>query len=764
MVILTVFGGGAFIRWDQVPDYWLWLQESSLFTQASRSAILHVMDALTYDCNLTAAGGACVGPTGAQYSCNAPVSVTDTTCQVDGREVMLVDQGVGTTDRADKYFGILVAIFLICRLSQLALMYYPVKRMTFMLREVVFGPIVKEVLATRNTVKRLEGQLRFFMARSRGKYISSPSTSSAHVTVENGQMGSAKTSNGYRPVGDSDDVMDTIEDLGVVGDVEKLIVGGGARKDGNENEMDGLTWTNLSVILPSNGKRLIDSVTGGVKRGRVLALMGPSGAGKTTLLNALANRAQYARVEGDVRFCGRPVMASDIMYVPQFDELNPQLTVWEQVELVGQLTCTDQDEMHGRLANLLQVLGLQPKRDVKCSELSGGELKRVSIAVKVIASPSILFLDEPSTGLDSTAALSLARLTVELARSTNVAIIMTIHQPAAIVFYMLQDLMLLEGGRLAYYGPLHDARPYFSSLGYACPADANPADYYLDLIYKPPQHEPTKTWTDLFNRTSQGQSLISRTRRLASLPAVALPDAPTAPIRPTDSSRTMTLMSYFSTFYLRETGIYPLRMVFLSCIGIFIGTMFLDLVAETSQLTKYGGIIFFSIWSTLFSAVAATGLVASERRQAVEQVKNGIITPALYCFAQFMSSLPFNLVCSLIFQAILYWLSGINPSGEVFVYCIIITWGHLQLMEAIMMLVVQGLKDAMLSVTFAMVVSLDACRNIHSEGGGGRHVHSFRLSSFISSSCLSDELIHLLFSLCLSLTVGLVYHPPSTSA
>ena len=126
---------------------------------------------------------------------------------------------------------------------------------------------------------------------------------------------------------------------------------------------------------------------------RVLALMGPSGAGKTTLLNALARRAGYAKVTGEVLYAGRTMTPTDLTYVPQFDELNRILTVNEMLLLVGKLTNADAKHMEGRLETVLDVLGLQGKRNTQILELSGGEVKRVSIGVGLISAPNVLFLD-----------------------------------------------------------------------------------------------------------------------------------------------------------------------------------------------------------------------------------------------------------------------------------------------------------------------------------------------------------------------------------
>jgi len=147
------------------------------------------------------------------------------------------------------------------------------------------------------------------------------------------------------------------------------------------------------VTLPRSGAKLVDDINGMVYSGRVLALMGPSGAGKTTLLNGLSGRAKYAKISGSIVFAGRSMNSADLTFVPQFDELNTVLTVEDHIHLVGHLTCVDKVEMRERATVLMNVLGLGEKRKTQLKNLSGGEMKRVSVGIGMISNPNVLFLD-----------------------------------------------------------------------------------------------------------------------------------------------------------------------------------------------------------------------------------------------------------------------------------------------------------------------------------------------------------------------------------
>ena len=143
MVILTAFGGGIFIPWDKTPDYWVWLQELSIFTQASRAAITHMNNNIIYTCQTPGPDFLCRAY-GKIIDCDAQASNKEF-CLVKGRTVMNATQGTSMTDSPWIAFGYLVLIFAAARLGVLILMYYPSDKIIAFLRR-FFSTGVQEQL------------------------------------------------------------------------------------------------------------------------------------------------------------------------------------------------------------------------------------------------------------------------------------------------------------------------------------------------------------------------------------------------------------------------------------------------------------------------------------------------------------------------------------------------------------------------------------------------------------------------------------------
>jgi ATP-binding cassette, subfamily G (WHITE), eye pigment precursor transporter len=113
--------------------------------------------------------------------------------------------------------------------------------------------------------------------------------------------------------------------------------------------------------------------------------------------------------------------------------------------------------------------------------ISGGEKKRTSIGVELITDPNLIFLDEPTTGLDSFTATIVIEILQSLAISGR-TVITTIHQPNSEIYKMFDQLMLICKGKVIYMNSACMAVDYFSEIGYVCPPTTNPAEYFMDMM------------------------------------------------------------------------------------------------------------------------------------------------------------------------------------------------------------------------------------------------------------------------------------------
>ena len=238
-------------------------------------------------------------------------------------------------------------------------------------------------------------------------------------------------------------------------------------------------------------KSLIRSISASFQPGTLTAIMGGSGSGKTTLLNTVSERVASARLtkSGSITFNGAPGIGSvRHAYVIQQDILLPTLTVRETLQYSAELRLppsTSSEERRQVVEEVILELGLKDCADTRVGDgaehkgCSGGERRRVSLGVQLLANPSVLFLDEPTTGLDATSAFLLMRTLKNLAAKGR-TILTTIHQPRSEIWDLFDNLAILTRGSPVFVGPREDCIPWFAALGFTMPAFVNPADFVID--------------------------------------------------------------------------------------------------------------------------------------------------------------------------------------------------------------------------------------------------------------------------------------------
>lgn len=263
-----------------------------------------------------------------------------------------------------------------------------------------------------------------------------------------------------------------------------------------------LRWDNVQVwYQTSQGPRVtLHNCSGSLRSGEMLAIMGPSGAGKSTLMDTLTMRKSVGHISGEVTLNGRR-RGDDFFlaatYVPQEDNLVPTDTVREVMEFYADLTLPLHTPAYKRksvVTERLQSVGLADRETqmvggklpggITIRGLSGGERRRLGIAAGVVHSPPLVFLDEPTTGLDAFSALCVVESLRTMATQGH-AVACTIHQPRQALLDMFDQVAFLAAGRLVYMGAPRGVKNWLSEVGLWDPERALTAslsDIVLDCI------------------------------------------------------------------------------------------------------------------------------------------------------------------------------------------------------------------------------------------------------------------------------------------
>jgi len=239
------------------------------------------------------------------------------------------------------------------------------------------------------------------------------------------------------------------------------------RKTGNNNVV---LLNNISITIPPR---------------KFVALVGGSGAGKSTLMDALngLRPAQQGKVlyNGQDYYRNIPAFSTLLGYVPQDDIVHRDLTVERALYYVAKFRLPSDftnEQIEQRIKDVLEDVEMTARRKLLVKKLSGGQRKRVSIALELLANPSLFFLDEPTSGLDPGLDRKMMYLLRKLADAGHTIVLVThatnnINTCDYVCF-------LAQGGRLAYFGPPDEAKAYFGKTDFAEiytglePTDGNP--------------------------------------------------------------------------------------------------------------------------------------------------------------------------------------------------------------------------------------------------------------------------------------------------
>ena len=226
---------------------------------------------------------------------------------------------------------------------------------------------------------------------------------------------------------------------------------------------------NVTRAVKSRGGKIniLDAVSFSVQPNEFVGVLGPSGAGKSSLIDAMngvrppkTGNVLINNLDLDRHFDS---LKQSIGYVPQEDTIHRELTVYRSLYYVARLRLSrdvSSREIDQIVNEVMDVTGLTERRNIAINKLSGGQRKRVSIAVELITKPSCIFLDEPTSGLDPAAEDRIMRLFKQVAESGR-TVVMSTHAMENVS--MFDKIVILMRGRVVYYGQPDGALTHFKA-------------------------------------------------------------------------------------------------------------------------------------------------------------------------------------------------------------------------------------------------------------------------------------------------------------
>ncbi|KAG3231642.1 ABC transporter G family member 31 [Phytophthora idaei] len=428
-------------------------------------------------------------------------------------------------------------------------------------------------------------------------------------------------------------------------------------------------------------KRILRGISGVLKSGTVTLVLGQPGSGKSSLMKLLSGRFpkdKSVSIEGEVAYNGTSTeelhnrLPQLVSYVPQRDKHYPELTVKETLEFAhAAYENAEALKAAQALAKhypdvVIQQLGLENCQntivgDAMLRGVSGGERKRVTTG-------------EMSFG-NNAATFDIITTQRSLAKKFHKTVVISLLQPSPAVFALFDDVMILNGGHLMYYGPCKEALGYFETLGFKCPPSRDVADFLLDLgTNKQYQYEMKLERGGAIPRTPSEfagafklSTIYSQTLRELEGPVNSslVEDMKTHMMTHPEFSQsfwasTSLLMKRQLTITKRETAALIGRLIMNTIIALLCSSVYYQFDLTDFQVAM--GIMFEAILNLSIGQAAQIPTVMAARDVFYKQRGANFFRTASYVLSNFVNQAPPIILESVIFGTIIYWMCGFVSS------------------------------------------------------------------------------------------------------
>ncbi|PKA67166.1 ABC transporter G family member 39 [Apostasia shenzhenica] len=473
-------------------------------------------------------------------------------------------------------------------------------------------------------------------------------------------------------------------------------------------------------------KKVLTNVSGILKPSRMTLLLGPPGSGKTTLLLALAGKLDCKlKVSGKITYCGHELSEfypqRTSAYISQHDIHIGEMTVREtfdfsgrclgvgtRYELMAELSRRERDAgikpdpeidafmkamaVEGRNSNLatdyiLKVLGLDICSDIIVGDemrrgISGGQKKRVTTGEMLAGPARALFMDEISTGLDSSTTFQIVKFIKQMVHVMDGTVLVSLLQPAPETFELFDDVILLSEGQIVYQGPRENILEFFEFMGFKCPERKGVADFLQEVTSRKDQEQywfrenqpyhyiPVSEFSNSFKSFYVGERLAEE-MKIPYDKSMAHPSA--LATKKYGMSGWELCKACFAREWLlmkRNSFIYIFKTTQVTILAVVTTTVFLRTNMHHETIAdgwKYFGALFFSLVNMMFNGMAELPLTILRLPVFYKQRDFLFYPPWAFGLSYSLLKIPLSLLESGIWLIITYYGIGFSPSvGRLF--------------------------------------------------------------------------------------------------
>uniref|UniRef100_U5EUI7 Putative the eye pigment transporter n=1 Tax=Corethrella appendiculata TaxID=1370023 RepID=U5EUI7_9DIPT len=433
-------------------------------------------------------------------------------------------------------------------------------------------------------------------------------------------------------------------------------------------------------------KEILHKVNGKFPGGQLIAIMGPSGAGKSTLLDVLSGYKK-SNVNGAVYVNGRIRNADSFRkmtcYITQDDRLQLLLTVLENMRIAADLKLgvnTAYEKKESIIEDILTALGLYEHQMTLAGRLSGGQKKRLSIALELISNPTIMFLDEPTTGLDSFSCTQVVQLLKQLSEQGR-TIICTIHQPSAKLFQQFDQVYVLAQGECLYQGSPNRLVQYLQSIDIPCPMYHNPADFVIELASA--EYGEDKIQSMVLNMSNgectdwfSDKSKVLKLEQLRIKYPIAKIENGSGNFHATSQFHQLKVLlrrGYIRS--KRDTTLTHLRIASNVIVAVMLGLLFIKAGNEGSRVLDNYNLLFAILIHHKMSTMMLTILTfPTEMSVLIKEHFNRWYSLKVYYASVTIIELPVVTIACIMFTIIIYLLSAQPMEWNRFLMFLAISW------------------------------------------------------------------------------------------